>query len=41
VNAIYGPDSIIVAHEKLRNRLITRHTPYWSPRSIGPYPERA
>jgi glyoxylase-like metal-dependent hydrolase (beta-lactamase superfamily II) len=40
-NAIYGPDAIIVAQENVRKRLITRQTPYWSPRSIGPYPERA
>ncbi len=40
-NAIYGPDAVIVAHEKVRERLKTKQTPYWDPRPIGPYPERA
>ena len=40
-NEIYGPDAVIVAHENVRKRLMTRQTPYWSPTPIGPYPERA
>ena len=40
-NEIYGPDAVIVAHENVRKRMITRQTPYWSPAPIGPYPERA
>jgi cyclase len=40
-NEIYGPDAIIVAQENVRKRLITKQTPPWSPRPIGPYPERA
>jgi glyoxylase-like metal-dependent hydrolase (beta-lactamase superfamily II) len=40
-NAIYGPEAIIVAHENVRKRLMTKQTPYWSPTPIGPYPERA
>jgi cyclase len=40
-NAIYGPEAIIVAQENVRKRLITRQTPYWSPKPIGPSPERA
>ncbi len=27
-NAIYGPDAVIVAHEKVRERLKTKQTPY-------------
>ena len=40
-NAIYGPDAVIVAHENVRKRLMTKQTPYWSPQPIGPGPERA
>jgi len=40
-NEFYGPDAIIVAHENVRKRLMTKQTPAWSPTSIGPYPERA
>jgi len=40
-NEIYGPDAIIVAHENVRKRLMTKQTPFWSPTPIGPYPERA
>ena len=40
-NEIYGPDAIIVAHENVRKRLMTKQTPFWSPSPIGPYPERA
>lgn len=40
-NEIYGPDAIIVAHENVRKRLMTKQTPPWSPAPIGPYPERA
>jgi glyoxylase-like metal-dependent hydrolase (beta-lactamase superfamily II) len=40
-NAIYGPDAIVVAHENVRKRLMTKQSPFWSPRPIGPYPERA
>jgi glyoxylase-like metal-dependent hydrolase (beta-lactamase superfamily II) len=39
-NTIYGPDSIIVAHENVRRRLMTKQTPYWSRKPIGPCPER-
>lgn len=40
-NEIYGGDAIIVAQENVRKRLMTKQTPPWSPRPIGPYPERA
>jgi cyclase len=40
-NEIYGPDAIIVAHENVRTRLMTKQTPFWSPTPIGPYPEKA
>lgn len=40
-NEIYGPDAIVIAHENVRKRLMTKQAPYWSPRPIGPYPERA
>jgi cyclase len=40
-NEIYGPDAIIVAHENVRTRMMTKQTPFWSPTPIGPYPERA
>jgi cyclase len=40
-NEIYGPDAIIVAHENVRTRLMTKQTPFWSPAPIGPYAERA
>jgi cyclase len=40
-NEIYGPDAIIVAHENVKKRLMTKQTPFWSPTPIGPYPERA
>jgi cyclase len=40
-NEIYGPDAIIVAHEKVRMRLMAKQTPFWSSTPIGPYPERA
>ncbi len=40
-NEIYGPDAVIVAHENVRKRLMTKQTPFWSPAPIGPYPERA
>jgi cyclase len=40
-NEIYGPNAVIVAHENVRKRLITKQTPPWSPVPIGPYPERA
>ena len=40
-NEFYGPDAIIVAHENVRKRLMTKQTPPWSPTPIGPYPERA
>jgi len=40
-NEIYGPDAIIVAHENVRKRLMSKQTPAWSPTPIGPYPERA
>jgi cyclase len=40
-NAIYGPDAIIVAQENVRKRMMTKQTPFWSPKPIGPYPERA
>jgi cyclase len=40
-NEIYGPDAVIVAHENVRKRLMTKQTPFWSPTPIGPYPERA
>ncbi len=40
-NEIYGPDAIIVAHENVRKRLMTKQTPFWSSTPIGPYPERA
>jgi cyclase len=40
-NEIYGPDAVIVAHENVRTRLMTKQTPFWSPTPIGPYPERA
>ena len=40
-NEIYGPDTIIVAQENVRKRLMTKQTPPWSPTPIGPYPERA
>ncbi|MGA7624525.1 MAG: MBL fold metallo-hydrolase [Candidatus Acidiferrales bacterium] len=40
-NEIYGPDTVIVAQENVRKRLMTKQTPPWSPTPIGPYPERA
>jgi cyclase len=40
-NATYGPNAVIVAHENVRKRLMTKQAPYWSPNPIGPYPERA
>ena len=40
-NEIYGPGALIVAHENVRKRLMTKQSPYWSPKAIGPYPERA
>ncbi|HKW35269.1 MAG TPA: MBL fold metallo-hydrolase [Candidatus Acidoferrum sp.] len=40
-NATYGPETIIVAHENVRKRLMTKQTPYWSPSPIGPYPAGA
>src|SRR6202041_2961842 len=40
-NEIYGPDAIIVAHENVWTRMMTKQTPFWSPAPIGPYPERA
>lgn len=40
-NEIYGPSALIVAHENVRKRLMTKQTPFWSPTPIGPYPERA
>jgi cyclase len=40
-NEIYGPEAIIVAHENVRTRMMTKQTPFWSPAPIGPYPERA
>jgi glyoxylase-like metal-dependent hydrolase (beta-lactamase superfamily II) len=40
-NEIYGAGAIIVAHENVRKRLMTKQIPYWSPKPIGPYPERA
>jgi cyclase len=40
-NEIYGPDTIVVAQENVRRRLMTKQTPAWSPKPIGPYPERA
>jgi hypothetical protein len=33
-------EAIIVAHENVRKRLLTKQTPYWSQRPIGPSPER-
>jgi cyclase len=40
-NEIFGPDAVIVAHENARKRLVTEQRPWWSPKPIGPYPERA
>jgi glyoxylase-like metal-dependent hydrolase (beta-lactamase superfamily II) len=40
-NEIYGPDTIVIAQENARKRLMSRQTPAWSPTPIGPYPERA
>jgi glyoxylase-like metal-dependent hydrolase (beta-lactamase superfamily II) len=40
-NAIYGLEVIIVAQENVRERLMTKQTPFWSRTPIGPYPERA
>lgn len=40
-NAIYGPEAIVIAHDNVRKRLMTKQTPYWSPVPIGPYPEPA
>lgn len=40
-NAIYGPDAVIVAHENVRTRLMTKQTPFWSKAPLGPYPQRA
>jgi len=40
-NELYGPETVIVAHENVRKRLTTQQKPFWSPTPIGPYPERA
>jgi cyclase len=40
-NELYGPETVIVAHENVRKRLATQQKPFWSPAPIGPYPERA
>jgi glyoxylase-like metal-dependent hydrolase (beta-lactamase superfamily II) len=40
-NEFYAPDTVIVAHENVRKRLMTEQRPWWSPTPIGPYPERA
>jgi len=40
-NDFYGRDAVIIAHENVRKRLMTRQTPWWSPTPIGPYPESA
>jgi cyclase len=40
-NEMYGPKTIVVAHENVRKRLATKQEPVWSPTPIGPYPERA
>lgn len=40
-NEIYGPNTIIIAQENVRKRLMTPQKPFWSPTVIGPYPERA
>jgi cyclase len=39
-NEFYAPDTVIVAHENVRKRLMTEQRPWWSPTPIGPYPER-
>jgi cyclase len=40
-NEIYAPDAVVIAHENVRKRLVTKQKPAWSDASIGPYPERA
>jgi cyclase len=40
-NEIYGPDATIVAHENVRTRMSTAQKAFWSPKPIGPYPEKA
>jgi cyclase len=40
-NEIYAPEAVIIAHENVRKRLMTKQTPPWSEAPIGPYPERA
>ncbi|HXW89992.1 MAG TPA: MBL fold metallo-hydrolase [Terriglobales bacterium] len=40
-NELYGPETVIVAHENVRKRLMTQQKPWWSPTPIGPYPEGA
>lgn len=40
-NEIYGPETVIVAHENVRTRLMTQQRPWWSPTPIGPYQEKA
>ena len=40
-NEVYGPEAVIVAHENVRKRLMTKEMPWWSTTPIGPYPERA
>lgn len=40
-NEIYGPNTVIIAQENVRQRLMTPQKPFWSSTVIGPYPERA
>lgn len=40
-NELYGPETVILAHENVWKRLTTQQKPWWSPVPIGPYPERA
>jgi cyclase len=40
-NELYGPETVIVAHENVRKRMMTQQKPWWSRTPIGPYPERA
>ncbi len=40
-NEFYAPDAVVVAHENVRKRLMTKQRPAWSDVDIGPYPEAA
>lgn len=40
-NEIYATEAVVIAHENVRKRLMTKQSPAWAIASIGPSPEQA